>query len=409
MKIIVIGSAAAGVSAALRLSAGEKGAQTTVYEAGAFHSCGAGGLPYYLSAGLPELHAAIQGKERELAAQNVAARLRCQVERIDPQARQITVRDLAAGQAFTDRYDKLVVATGAAPQIPQVPGCRRVGVQTLNSVEDLIFLKKYLRTPYVQDVVVLGGGWEGLELAKAVLKLGRKVRIITDSPQILPGLDPEVGQRVQQALEGEGVQLSLGESVRAFPGRTYVEQVQTSRGSYPCDLCLVAGGLAPNTGLLAAIGAELAPGGAALIDSNLETSVPNVCAAGACAVSREGSLHSGSVRVGGLEIARTGLTEAEAKRVGLRVRSATASGWDRPGVCPNPQEITIKLVYEASTRQIVGAQAWGGKNVSTRVNAIAVAIRAGMTADALSQVDFVYSSCTSSIWDPIQVVCGQAR
>ena len=153
MKIIVIGSAAAGVSAALRLSAGEKGAQTTVYEAGAFHSCGAGGLPYYLSAGLPELHAAIQGKERELAAQNVAARLRCQVERIDPQARQITVRDLAAGQAFTDRYDKLVVATGAAPQIPQVPGCRRVGVQTLNSVEDLIFLKEYLRTPYVLSLI----------------------------------------------------------------------------------------------------------------------------------------------------------------------------------------------------------------------------------------------------------------
>lgn len=91
------------------------------------------------------------------------------------------------------------------------------------------------------------------------------------------------------------------------------------------------------------------------------------------------------------------------------MKSATASGRDRPGVCPNPQEITIKLVYEASTRQIVGAQAWGGKNVSTRVNAIAVAIRAGMTADALSQVDFVYSSCTSSIWDPIQVVCGQAR
>ena len=99
MKLIVIGSIAAGVSAAQRLSAGEASAQITVYEAGAFHSCGAGGLPYYLSAGLPELHAAIQGKERELAAQNVAARLRCQVERIDPQARQITVRDLAAGGA----------------------------------------------------------------------------------------------------------------------------------------------------------------------------------------------------------------------------------------------------------------------------------------------------------------------
>lgn len=409
MKIIVIGSAAAGVSAALRLSAGEQSPQITVYEAGAFPSCGAGGLPYYLSAGLPELRAALQGKERELAAQNVTVHLRHQVERIDPRARQITGRDLATGQTFTARYDKLVAAVGALPRMPQVPGADRVGVQTLKNVEDLIFLKEYLRTPYVRDVVVLGGGWEGLELAKAVLKLGRKVRIVTDSPQVLPRLDPEVSRKVQKALEEEGVQLSLGETVRAFPGRTFLEQVQTSRGAYPCDLCLIAAGLTPNTGLLAGIGAELAPNGAVRIGPNLETSVPGVYAAGACAVSREGSLHSGSVRVGGLEIARTGLTEGEAGKAGLRVKSVTASGCDRPGICPNPREITIKLVYEANTRQVVGAQAWGGKNVSTRVNAIAVAIRAGMTVEALSQVDFVYSSCTSSIWDPIQVVCGQAK
>ena len=331
------------------------------------------------------------------------------MESIDPKTRQVTVRDLSTGRTFTDRCDKLVVATGASPKLLPIPGDNRVGVQTLKNVEDLIFLKEYLRTPYVQDIVILGGGWAGLELAKAVLRLGRKVRIITESPQILPRLDSEVAKRVQEALEQEGVQLSLGEAVRAFPGRTYVEQVQTNRGSYPCDLCLVAAGLTPNTGLLAGTGVELAPNGAVLVGRGLETSVPGIYAVGACAVSREGSLHSGSVRVGELEIARTGLTENEAKKAGLRVKSVTASGCDRPGICPNPQEITIKLIYETNTRQVVGAQAWGGKNVSTRVNAIAVAIRAGMTADALSQVDFVYSSCTSSIWDPIQVVCGQAR
>lgn len=409
MKIIVIGSIAAGVSAADRLTAGERGAQIAVYEAGAFYSCGTGGLPHYLAAGMPELREAIQGKERELSARNVTARLRHQVEAIDPKAKQVTVRDLSDGRTFADRYDKLVVATGAIPKLPQVPGADRVGVQTLKNVEDLIFLKEYLRTPYVRDIVVLGGDWAGLELAKAVLKLGRKVRIVTDSQQILPSLDPEVSKRVQEALEREGVQLSLGEKVRSFPGKTFIEQVQTSRGTYPCDLCLAADGLTPNTALLSAIGAELAPNGAVLIGHGLETSVPGIYAVGACAVSREGSLHSGSVRVGGLEIARTGLTETQAKKAGLRVKSVTASGCDRPGICPNPQEIAIKLVYEASTRQVVGAQAWGGKNVSTRVNAIAVAIRAGMTVDALSQVDFVYSSCTSSIWDPIQVVCGQAR
>lgn len=409
MKLIVIGSIAAGVSGAQRLSAGEGGAQITVYEAGAFYSCGTGGLPHYLGEPLSALNEAIQGKERELAARGITAHLRHQVQSIDPTAKQVTVKDLTTGRVFQDRYDKVVVATGAVPHIPQAPGADRVGVQTLKNVEDLVFLKEYLRTPYVRDIVILGGGWAGLELAKVLLKLGRNVRVLSESAQLIPQLDPEVSRHVQAAVEREGVQLSLGETVRAFPGRTFIEQVQTNRGSYPCDLCLVVEEPIPNTGLLSDIGAELAPGGGVLIDSDLMTSVPGVYAVGACAVSREGSLQTGSVRVGGLEIARTGLTETGAKKAGLRVKSAVATGCDRPGICPNPQEITIKLVYEASTRQVVGAQAWGGKNVSTRINALAVAIRAGMTVETLSQVDFVYSSSSSSIWDPIQVVCGQAR
>lgn len=407
MKLIVIGSIAAGVSGAERL--GERGAQITVYEAGAFYSCGAGGLPHYLGEPLSALNEAIQGKERELAARGITAHLRHQVQSIDPAAKQVTVKDLATGRVFQDRYDKLVAATGALPRVPRVPGADRVGVQTLKNVEDLVFLKEFLRTPYVRDIVVLGGGWAGLELAKVLLKLGRNVRILSESAQLIPRLDPEVSRHVQAAVEREGVRLSLGETVRAFPGRTFIEQVQTNRGSYPCDLCLAAEEPVPNTGLLSAIGAELAPSGGVLIDSGLMTSVPGVYAVGACAVSREGSLHTGSVRVGGLEIARTGLTETDAKKAGLRVKSAVAAGFDRPGICPNPQEITIKLVYEANTRQVVGAQAWGGKNVSTRINALAVAIRAGMTVEALGQVDFVYSSSSSSIWDPVQVVCGQAR
>ena len=128
-----------------------------------------------------------------------------------------------------------------------------------------------------------------------------------------------------------------------------------------------------------------------------------------CAACRDGSLRTSSLKVADLEIARTGLTETEARKAGLRVKSAMATGTDRPGICPNPHRITIKLVYEANTRQVLGAQAWGEKNVSARINAIAVAIRAGMTVEALGQVDFVYSSSSCSIWDPVQIVCGQAQ
>ena len=101
--------------------------------------------------------------------------------------------------------------------------------------------------------------------------------------------------------------------------------------------------------------------------------------------------------------------ETEARKAGLRVKSAMATGTARPGICPNPHRIPIQRVYEANTRQVLGAQAWGEKNVSARINAIAVAIRAGMTVEALGQVDFVYSSSSCSIWDPVQIVCGQAQ
>lgn len=409
MKIIVIGSIAAGVSAASRLAAGSNGAQITVYERGAFYSCGVDGLPHYLGESLDELNKAIRDKEAGLAKNGINACLQHEVTAIDPASRTVTVCDLSTGRSFADRYDKLVVATGSSNAIPRVRGAEKVGVHTLKNVEELVFLKEYIKTPYVSDIVILGASWAGLEIAKVFLKLKRNVRIIDRSRQLLPEFDPEVSELIKKQLELEGVKFSLGESVRSFPGRSYIEQVQTDRNSYSCDLCIAADDPVPNTSLLAACGAELDRNGAVLVDDELATSIKDIYAVGNCAVLRGGSLHTASIRVGDTEIARTGISETAAKRAGIRVKSVTASGSDRPGICPNPQTITIKLVYDAGTLRILGAQAWGGKNVATRINAIAVAISAGMTAKALADVDFCFSSAQSTIWDPIQIVCGQVR
>ena len=147
MKIIIIGSIAAGVSAAARLAAAQRGAQITVYEKGGFYSCGTGGLPHYLCEDLDSLNKAIQAKETELNAQGITAHLRHEVRGIDAAARKVTVCDFATGRVFEDHYDKLVLATGSSNRVPQVPGSDRVGVQTLKTVEDLIFLKEFVRTP----------------------------------------------------------------------------------------------------------------------------------------------------------------------------------------------------------------------------------------------------------------------
>ncbi len=409
MKIIVIGSIGAGVSAASRISSGERNAQITVYERSSFYSCGTGGLPHYLGEPVSQLNEAIRCKEEELRQAGIQAFLRHEVRKIDASARQVTVTDLATGREFTDKYDKLIIATGTQSRIPEIPGSHRMGVHTLKNVEDLIFLKELTRTPYVRDVVILGGNIHGLELAKVFLKMGRNVHVIEKESQLLPQFDLEVSKLIRQGLEEQGITFHVGEQVRALPGRTFVEEVRTTKGTYPCDLCMVADFDAPNTALVSGTGVRLDGKGRILIDGSLATNVPGIYAVGDCAACKEGSLRSFSLRVGELELARTGLTEAESRKAGLRVKSVMASAADRPGICPNPQKITIKLIYEASTRQVVGAQAWGGKNVSTRINAIAVAIRAGMTVEALSQVDFVYSSAATSIWDPIQVVCDAAK
>lgn len=273
MKIIIIGSIAAGVSAAARLAAAQRGAQITVYEKGGFYSCGTGGLPHYLCEDLDSLNKAIQAKETELNAQGITAHLRHEVRGIDAAARKVTVCDLATGRVFEDHYDKLVLATGSSNRVPQVPGSDRVGVQTLKTVEDLIFLKEFVRTPYVRDIVILGGSWAGLEIAKSFLKLGRNVRIIEKEQQLLPQFDPEVSKLIQKELEAQGVQFNLGEQVRSFPGRTFVEQVQTNRGTYPCDLCVVAIGVTPNTGLLAVPGRSWHP----MALCSLVPTLPPVC------------------------------------------------------------------------------------------------------------------------------------
>ncbi|SFR87402.1 FAD-dependent oxidoreductase [Anaeromicropila populeti] len=409
MKIVIIGSIAAGVSAAHKIAAGSPAVKICIYEKGSFYTCGNCGLPHYLNESIQVLEEAVCSKESELKEEGIEAHLNHEVLKIDVAAKQLTVYDLSNDRTFTDCYDKLIIATGSRNLIPNVPGADKVGVQVFKSVEDLIFLKEYTKTPYVKDICILGGSYGGLELAKAFLKLKRNVRIVEKENKLLPDFDAEVSDKIQNELMEEGVLFSMGETVQRFNGRTFVDELVTTGGTYNCDLCIVAIGVKPNSEIVADTGIALDADGAILIDENLETSVKDIYAVGDCAACKKGTTRTSSIRVADLEIARTGLTEEEAKRAGIRVKSVTASGNDRPGICPNPNKVTIKLIYDAGTRKVIGAQAWGKKNASARMNAIAVAICAGMTVEQLGEVDFVYSSSSSAIWDPVQIVCNAAK
>lgn len=408
MKIIIIGGVTAGLSAVSKITGNLK-TQVTVYEKAAICSCGTCGLPYYLANPKADLRAAVAAMQKELEASGVTARCRHEVVAVRPGEKKVAVKNLDTGEIVSDSYDKLVIAVGSHNRIPAVPGAEKVGVQVLKTIEDVIFLREFTKTPYVRDITIAGGSFAGLELAKAFLKLGRNVRIIEKERQLLPAFDQEVSAMIQKELEAGGVKIHLGETLTGFTGKTYIETVKTNRGSYDTDLAMMAMGVVPNTGFLMGSGISMDGQGAILINKNMETSVPDIYAVGDCTVCQDGALRTSSLRMADLEIARTGLTEAEAKRMGLSIRTALVTGNDRPGICPNANQITVKMVYDSRTARILGAQAWGKKNVISRINMFAVAIESGMTPEQLANVDFSYSSTASSIWDPVQVVCHDAR
>ena len=409
MKIVVIGSISAGVSAARRISAGLKNVQISVYEKSAFFSCGAYGLPHYLTVSMEELQEAVDGKEREMNAQSIEAHSLSEVTAVDPSAHTVAVRDLKSGAASTVRYDRLIVATGSGAAIPAVSGAGKLGVQQLRGVEDLLFLKEMTRTPYVRDIAVLGGGYEAIEIAKAFRKMDRQVRVIAAEREILTDYDPEVSAMIRACLEKQGIVFALGQRVTGFAGRSFIDQVKTTAGSYDCDLCICAASGAANTSFLAGSGIRLGKRGEILVDDQMKTNLPDIYAAGDCSSASYESVHSSSLHAEGIEVARAGLTETEAMRKNLRVKSVCATAPDRPGICPNPNEITLKLVYDASSRKVLGAQGWGTKNAAARVNAIAVAVAGGMTVEELARAELVFSSQCYSIWDPIHVVCSAAQ
>ncbi|PHV69414.1 pyridine nucleotide-disulfide oxidoreductase [Sporanaerobium hydrogeniformans] len=409
MKIIIIGSVIAGNSVIHKLVDTESDVQITAYEKGRFMACGTYGLPYYLGKKESSIGEIIAHKREELEKENIQINYCHEVIGLDVAVKRVTIKNLRTNESFIDTYDKLIIATGSTSLIPHVPGADKMGVHVLNSVEDLIFLKEFTKTPYVSDIAILGGDFAGLEIAKAFLKLGRNVRLIEESTRLLPSFDTEVASHIMKELKAQGMEVILGARVTGFTGGTFVENVQTDKGTYPCDLVIPTNITRPNTFLLQHTPIAHDEQGAIIIDKELKTSISDIYAIGGCTAPIENPEETLSLHIAQMEMARTGMSEEQAIQKGLAIQTVMKVANDRPSICPNPNQIAIKLIYEAQTHKILGAQAWGKKNVCARINALAVAIAAGMTTEALAQVNFIYSSSTNTMWDPIQVACHAVR
>lgn len=442
MKVVIAGGVAAGMSAASKIKRGCPTAQVTVFEKGGETSYGACGLPYYVS-GVNEDEDLLRIRKKEAFLKaGVDLRLFHQVMGVDPEKKTVSVTDLVTGRSFHEPYDAFVAAVGASPIIPAVEGVELSNIFTLKTIEDANRIREAMGSS-VKDVVIVGGGYIGMELTEAFLQRKARVRVLERLDRLLSNFDEDFGQEVLSYLEGEGVLVHLEEPVLRFEGSGRVAGVVTSKGSYPADLVVLCAGVRPNTGFLHGTGVKLLPGGAVAVNSYMETGIPGIYAGGDCAsvthrllnksvylplgtnANKQGryigenilggrrsfcsAMGTAMIKIGDLELGRTGLTKQEALGNSIACETVTVTGKDHAPYYPGAQDLKITIVAAPETGVLLGAQLMGRRGAALRTDVFAVAISQGMTAMELGETDLGYAPPYAMPWDMVQVACNAVK
>lgn len=442
-RLVVIGGDAAGMSAAAKVRREQPEREIVVFEKSEHTSYSACGIPYWIGGLVDDVnHLVIRSPETYRQKFNIDVRTRHEVMAIDPKLQQIEVLDHDKENTFRQPYDQLLIATGAVPYCPDVPGIDANGIYGLSNLASGIRVQQALQQQQPKKAVIVGGGYIGLEMAEAFIMQGLEVFLVQREAQVMATLDPDMGALVSQALRDIGVSLFLGESFTGFDtaaGR--VRAVVTDRRELPADIVVLGMGTRPNTALAKVAGLELTVKDAIRVDSRMQTSYENIWAAGDCVASqhrltgqpvhialgtianKQGlvagiNLSGGVARFPGVvgtavskickvEVARTGLQEKELAQTDIDYASVTIETKTRAGYYPGAGKITVKLLGEAGTGRLLGAQIVGMEGAAKRIDIIATALTAGLTASDLVDLDLSYAPPFSPVWDPVQTAARQ--
>lgn len=437
-RFVIIGGDAAGMSAAMQIRRTLPDAGITVFEMGGTYSYAQCGLPYYIGGQVASADRLIARTQSEFQNKyHIQAFTYHQVTAIHPDSKQVTVLDIHHNRHFKQHYDKLLIATGGSPVLPDWKGRDAEGVVYLKTIPDAEAIRNLAAEESIRNVVVVGAGYIGLEMVEAFHRLGKKVTVIQRGKQIAGVFDAEMAKITEDYLVGQGVALELEHNVEEIvthEGRAIA--VRTDKKEIVADLVLVAIGIVPNSQLAAEAGIELSKKNAILINEKMETNVPGIYAAGDCATqyhrikkepdyiplgttaNKQGRI-AGSQMAGGsktfagvvgsavlkvmdMEMARTGLSEKEAKQLGLDVETVTIQTTSYAGYYPDAKELTVKLVYAKGDGMLLGGQAVGFGGVDKRIDVLATALFNEMTVSELEDLDISYAPPFNSSWDPIQ-------
>jgi len=443
MKAIVLGGVAAGMSAASKFKRERPEAEVAVYERGSFLSYGACGLPYFIGGYNPDPAKLIARTREQFEATGIRTYLRHEGLRVDTANKKVEIQNHDTGEIFWDSYDVLMIAVGCESVMPKVEGANLPSVFYVKTMEDGLLFEKIAHLQGVNEVVIVGGGYIGVEMAEAMLALGKKVTIVEASERLLTPFEAEFSELAAQELERNGVTLKLKERVTGFTEQNDHRVVHTDHGEYRADVVLVAIGVVPATEFLKGTGIDRVRNGALIVDREQRTNLPDIFSAGDCAVCWhrvaeenyflplgtvankcgriaganmagahevfEGALGSAAIKVCELEMARTGLSEADAARKGIDYATKLVTANDHPAYYPNPTKLTIKLVYEKRTLRLLGANIAGARNAVLRGDIFATAIHAGMSTDELGMVDLAYAPPFASVWDAVHIAANAAK
>lgn len=447
MRIIIVGGVAAGMSAAAKAGRINKDADIVIYEKTDIVSWGACGLPYFVGNFYEDPNNMIARPVEKFIEAGMNIKIRHEVIAVDPIKKMVTIKNLETGDIFTDSYDKLMIATGAHAIIPPIKNIETEGVHLLKDFKDGIELKKSMMNDKNQNIVIVGAGYIGLEVAEAAKHLKKKnIKIIQLGDRVLlESFDKEITDIMETEIKShEEIDLLLEEIVEeiiADNGR--VKQVKTNKGVYDADIVVIATGVRPNTEFLKATGIEMLKNGAIVIDKYGKTSIDSIYSAGDCAtvphlirnenvyiplattankigrvvgenlagkeVEFKGTLGSAAVKVLDLEAGRTGITESEAKKMGINYKTVFVKDKNQTNYYPGREDIFVKLIYDADTRVVLGGQIAGKKGAVLRVDALAVAIYSNMKVEELGMMDFCYSPPFARTWDVMNVAGNIAK
>lgn len=440
MKYVIIGGVAAGTKAAAKLKRLDRQAEVKIFTRSTDISYAGCGLPYYIGGDIatreelivnsPEKYAALTGAQVQTG---------CEAVGLDSEKKQVSIRK-EDGTVFEESYDKVIIATGATPFVPPVDGIGLPGVYCVRTPDDAVAIRAYAEENKCRKAVVCGAGFIGLEVAENLAAMKMDVTVIDAAPQIMPNaFDTEMAGYAKRQLKAAGMRVLTSVSLKGINGKDRAESVLTDNGVLPADLVILAIGVRPATGFLAESGLEMFKG-TILVDEELKTNLPDVYAAGDCAMVKNamtgkpqwsamgstanlaaramakkihglgtgygGCLGTGVVRLlPALNGGRTGLTEEQAKAAGYETTSVVCILDDKAHYYPGASSFIVKLTAENESRKLLGIQVLGAGAVDKMVDIAVTGISQGMKLDDFDTLDFAYAPPFSTAIHPFVTAC----